>query len=83
MFNPRKDNTPTHSYKISIKSNNGNTVGFINLSKAFLRATCATEKPTFEQVASINKGNLLEYLATQTITLEETEVLTAGNIEDF
>jgi len=82
-FKTHQDKAPTHSYKISIKSGNGNTVGFINLSKAFLRATCATEHPTFDQVQAINKGRLLEYLVAQTITLEATEDLIATDISDF
>jgi hypothetical protein len=75
---------PTHSYKISIKSQNGNTVGFINLSKNFLRATTGSEKPSFDAVQAINNGKLLEYLSSQILTLEETEAITpVTDIKDF
>ena len=62
MFN--QHNKSEKQYSISIKSPNGNTVGFINLSSQFIRSVIGKreEMITVADIEKINNGNFEEYL---------------------
>jgi len=73
-------------YSISLKSPTGNTVGFINLTPAFLRAVTGkqAEHCTVADVHSINNGKLMEYLNKMTLEISApNSIQKLDSIEDF
>ena len=60
-------------YKISLKAKSGNTVAFINFSENFLRAVLnkSPKHVTMQDIQSINKGNVVDYLNSLEISVEE------------
>jgi len=63
-------------YNISLKSSNGNTVGFINLSGQFLRAVVGKREDmiTVADIENINDGDLQSYLSNLTIEVSGIEL---------
>jgi hypothetical protein len=57
--------------EIALKSDNGNTVGYINLTNSFTKAVLgkSANNVTFEEVTSINNGDFLSYLHGLTICI--------------
>ena len=80
----QKARKPEKAYKITIKSPQGNTVGFINLTDSFERATTGKDprSVTTHDIAGINQGKILEYLSKSVMLLEDVhidEVIEAKN----
>ena len=83
-FQPHKDNSKS-GYKISIKSENGNTIAFVNLTEAFLKAVTGKTKKTVtvDDIQSINNGHFMTYLMKQTFMLEEVTPTEIVEAKDF
>jgi len=84
---PFKSNKSTKSdklYTISLVTPNGNTVGYINLSNAFIKVTQdkSPETMTVADVMNIN-GDFIKYLASLEVVVEETKPTTKIEVEDY
>lgn len=65
----------THKqYSISLKSPNGNTVGFINLSSQFLKAVIGKQEETItaSDILSINHEDFQGYIESLVVEVSET-----------
>ena len=73
MFNVSKAKS-TKSYKISLVTQKGNTVGFINLSQQFVKAVIGKQEEyvTLEDIVGINGDGIL-YFKSLDILIEEVE----------
>jgi hypothetical protein len=73
MFNTSKAKA-TKSYKISLVTSNGNTVGFINLTQQFIKAVIGKQEEyvTLEDIIDINGDGTL-YFKSLDILIEEVE----------
>lgn len=73
MFNTSKAKS-TKSYKISLVTPKGNTVGFINLTQQFIKAVIGKQEEyvTLEDIIGIN-GNGVLYFKSLDILIEEVE----------
>jgi len=71
-------------YTISIKSANGNTIGFINLSNQFVSKVFGKTQGelTAEDVLSVN-GDFQEFIRQATIEVEAVEVTPTVAPSDF
>ncbi len=84
-FKKHQDITNTPSYKISLKSPNGNTVAFVNLTSQFLKAVVGKTKQevSVEDINSINNGDLVAYLASLTVAVESVEPQEVISAEEY
>lgn len=85
MFNSKQ---PQKQYKISLKSPNGNTAGFINLTDQFTNAVLGkqAENVTLADLVNFKAPNFPDiqtFLASFTIVMEETLPKTVLSAEDF
>lgn len=74
--------TPNHKksdkqFSISLKSQSGNTIGFINLTSQFLRAMSdkQVENITVGDILALNNGDFEDYILSAEVHVEEV----AGN----
>ena len=72
-------------YTIRLTSNNGNTVGFVNLSQQFVKAVLRKDEyeVTANDVLSINYGDFATYLSNLDVVVEDRKPDTAIAIEDY
>jgi hypothetical protein len=77
--------TPKKSYSISIKSKNGNTVGFINLSSQFLRAVLGINPDDVraEDILTINNDDFASYIKSLDIEVTSVEAGLPIDATDF
>lgn len=72
-------------YKISIKSDNGNTIAFVNLTDQFIKAVTGKTKKdvTFDDISKISNGQLMEFLLKNAFVLEPVEPEETITAEEF
>ena len=80
---PKKKNE--REYKISLVSANSNTVAYINLTSQFLKAVTGKSESdvTFEDIDSINKGDLIGFIQGLDIKLEQILPQSVQDAKDF
>jgi len=75
----------TKQYSIALKTTNGNTVGFINLSTKYIKAVIGKqpETVTATDVFNLNGGDFQGYLDTLLVEVTETVPEEKIAIEDY
>ena len=72
-------------YSISFKTTKGNTVGFLNLGDAFIKAVTGKSpyEVTAEDILAINKGDFDNYIRSLAINVEAKEEDTVIEATDY